>query len=129
MATASVDWAGPSQIITAQSVTNGSTHTTSAIDLDLKHSAAIKIQVQYGGTANADVEAFILRLINGSTYETTSDAPYSRTVGPRATSSTRVAVINLRAADVDDCKLLIRNNSGATVTVDAWVRTSTVSIT
>ena len=114
--TAFVDWGDTwlATSIAASAIANAGSATTGEISNDGKSGTEIAIEIAYGSTATEGVKVYILRECNGS-YEAAADNPYGFEM-PKTVSTTHRRVITLDGLTFRKFKILITNNSGASVT-------------
>jgi len=112
------DWTGTyTALVDGQAVANGGSHTSGAVSNDGKLATKVGVSVAYGGTASEGVEVRLLGLIDGTNYEAEGDAPWGFTM-PFSTSTTHRRTFVVPAWVEDDFKILVTNDSGASITLD-----------
>lgn len=112
--------------IAASSITNTGTATTAAISNDGKSGTEIGVTIAYGSTADAGVDVYVLREVDGN-YETVNDRPYGFQM-PYAISTTKYRTFTVMADRVSKFKIYIENQTGATVTATISYKQATIEI-
>jgi hypothetical protein len=112
--------------INGSTVTNGSTATTSSAISHTgtpgKAGTAIGVTVAYGGTATAGLVVYIAKEVDGTpTYEAIADEPQG-VVLPFAVSTTVRREFTVLGTDCPSFKVIVKNPSGASVTVTVGYR-------
>ncbi len=114
--------------ISSSSISNSSTATTSsAIDNDNKACTEVSVSIAYGGTATEGCKVYLLRDIDNTNFETTSDLPWGFQM-PFATSVTRVRTFTVNGSMISKFKILVSNASGATVTATVRYKQATIDL-
>ena len=113
--------------INGTSVADGSNaETNAAISNDEKTETLVSVEVDYGSTANENVEVLILRETDdGPTYEQESDQPPTFAM-PVTASTTHRRTFSIPAKTVADFKVALSNDSGASVTATVRTKQATV---
>lgn len=104
-----------------QAIATGADHTTGAISNDAKLDTEVAIQVAYGATASQGVKVYVLRE-GASDYEAEADNPWGFEM-PYSTSTTHRRTFTVPAS-IGRFKVLLTNDSGASVTADVDYRQS-----
>jgi len=126
MAVSTINWdaAYAATSINASAVANAAVATTAAITNDGKIATEISVTVVYGATATAGLIVYLLRDVDGTNYEAVADKPWGFEM-ERAVSATYRRVFAVSAGEMDNFKVHVTNNSGASVTVTVRTRQGT----
>lgn len=115
--------------INGSTITNATTSTiTTAISNDVKIVTEVSVTIAYGGTATEGVKVYLLRDVDGTNYETTNDLPWGFQM-PFSTSVTRYRTFTVSGSSISKFKILLSNNSGASVTATVKYKQATVNLT
>lgn len=85
----------------------------------------ISVEIAYGATANQGIYVYLLPAVDDTNYATVNDAQWSVEM-PSATSVTRYFTFAVAGEQVDKFKILLENNTGATVTATLRYKYSTI---
>lgn len=125
--TGEFDWSGTyTALVNAQAIADTADNTSAAVSLDGKLAAKVGVTVAYGATASEGVKVYVLGLVDGTNYETEADKPWGFKM-PATVSTTHRRVFTIPASLYDSFKILITNDSGASVTVDVDYDTATAA--
>lgn len=94
----------------------GSATTTSAIDQSGNTATEVFVEIAYGATVNEGAFVYVLKeKAGGGAYEDIDDDPYGFEM-PSAVSSTRNRALPVPGVVANSFKILVTNDSGASVT-------------
>lgn len=112
-------------IINAASIGNNGTQTSSAIShtgSPGKAGTAVGVTVAYGSTATAGLVVYVAKEVDGTpTYELIGDEPQG-VVLPYAVSTSIHREFTVQGTDCPSFKVIVKNPSGASVTVTVGYR-------
>lgn len=111
--------------ISATSVDDASSASTSAISNDDKIATEVSLEVTYGTTADEGVKIYILRDVDGTDFENPNDNPWGFQM-PYTTSTTHRRTFNVPAERTSKFKVHISNDSGAAVTATIRYKQATI---
>ena len=111
--------------IDATAVANASSATSAAISNDGKLATEVAITIAYGATATTGVVVSILRDVDGTNYEVAADLPWRFSL-PFTVSTTHRRTITV-PGDIARFKVMVSNDSGASVTADVDYRQAVVT--
>lgn len=100
----------------AQAIADAADHTSGAISNDTKLATEVAITIAYGATATEGVKVYLLREVDAS-YEAEGDDPWGFEM-PSSVSTTHRRTFTVPASTAARFKILITNDSGASVTAD-----------
>ena len=107
--------------IDADVIANAGDLTSDAISNDSKLDTEVAVQIAYGATASQGVKVYVLRE-GASAYEAEADNPWGFAM-PYTVSTTHRRTFTVPAS-VGRFKILLTNDSGASVTADVDYRQS-----
>lgn len=121
MGTFNEDWdaAWAASSINGSTVANAATATTAAISNDLKLDTEVSVEILYGATVNEGVKVYVLRDVDGTNYEAIADGAWGFEMA-KTVSGTNRRTFTV-PAQISNFKIIVSNNTGASVT--ATVRT------
>lgn len=99
----------------AQAVADAASHTSGAISNDTNLATEVAIQVAYGATATEGVKVYVARE-GASAYEVVADNPWGFEM-PATVSTTHRRTFTV-SGDIARFKVIVTNDSGASVTLD-----------
>lgn len=127
MASGGLNYGSETNLASAQAVANGADLTTAAVDLSGKIAARVGIKCVYGGTATQGLVVHVLGLVAGSDYEAEADEVWQVALA-YSVSGTHRRVLSVLAQDYEAFKVLVTNDSGASVTVTIDVALATLDM-
>lgn len=127
MATGGFNWdtAWSTTSINGSTVTNSNSATTSAaVSNDNKAATEVSVEIAYGATATQGVVVELLRDVDGTNFEASTDSPWGFTM-PFSTSTTYRRTFTVYGENVSAFKVKATNGSGASVTATVRYRQAT----
>ena len=121
-----LDFAALSQIITAQAISDAGSFTLgTAISNDVTLGTEITVACAYGGTATEGIIVYVVGDIDGTNFEAVADRPWGIRLAYSVSTTHRRRFFV--PPWVRNFKLIITNDSGASVTVNAWKAVATAA--
>jgi hypothetical protein len=127
MATGGFNWdsAWANTSVNASAIANGANLTTSAaISNDNKAATEVGVTVTYGATATQGVVVELLRDVDGTNFEASTDGPFGFSM-LFSTSTAYRRTFTVLGENVSAFKVKITNNSGASVTATIQTKQAT----
>lgn len=113
--------------ISASAITDGSSSSTAAISNDLKSESEVSVTILYGSTATEGVMVYVLRDVDGTNYEATTDGPWGFMM-PYTVSTTHRRAFTVSGDRISSYKIHLVNNTGASVTATVRYKQATTDV-
>lgn len=106
---------------TAETISDGGSYTSGAISLDEYLGAIVSIICDYGGTADEGIKVYVAGEGGDGTYEAVADEPFGIQL-PATVSTTHRDRLVVDARNYASFKIIVTNDSGASVDVDIYYK-------